>query len=234
MSGDRSRTAVLFDIGAVLLKLDFNGFFEEAKAIAPHADISRFRKEYFLIEKKTMTGEACPADYLEEVRQALSLSEELPYRRLLSAMWKGPAQDVVAVKRAIAQAGYTVGLFSNTSRIAIEVLHQECPEIFVGHTPESPIIYSFDVGAVKSQPDMYERVKLRGFEKVVYIDDNSLYVRIAAEQFGWHGIWLTPFIDRAEPIRAVHNAEELPSKNFKKADSVDELAAALRGFGIEF
>ena len=77
--------------------------------------------------------------------------------------------------------------------------------------------------------DYYSRTE---FENITFIDDNKKYIRKGRE-FGWNGIWFTPYIDSAEAIRQTEGTKEivLPVK-FRQADNIQELEQALNDFGI--
>src|SRR3989338_5208345 len=103
-----------------------------------------------------------------------------------SCCWPRQVEKVVALKRKIHDAGYSVGIFSNMTELALGILSARFPEVFETYDPASPKIYSFETGSTKSEDKMYERI--RGYGKVILIDDNAAYVARAVERFGWKGI----------------------------------------------
>ena len=57
-------------------------------------------------------------------------------------------------------------------------------------------------------------------------------MEVPARLRGWRGIWLTPWIDEEESLRAVHGAAAFErSGNLRRADSVEELIRHLADFG---
>jgi FMN phosphatase YigB (HAD superfamily) len=233
MKGKR-KTLVLFDVGAVLVKLDYKSFFEKA------AEIKGCAKEEFVqmynasnIEVDAMLGKISSEENLEKVARLISPSCPLPneqVKALLKLSWPGEIREVVDLKKRIFQAGYSIGLLSNMSPFALEAIGGKWPDIFKLYDNSMPAIYSFEVGSLKPQPEIYERAK--GFERVLFIDDKESYLRTGIEQFGWTGIHFTPYIDPSEAIRAQHNDTVKPKRNFYEASSAQNLENCLKSLGI--
>jgi FMN phosphatase YigB (HAD superfamily) len=233
MKGKR-KTLVLFDVGAVLVKLDYKSFFEKA------AEIKGCTKEEFVqmynasnIEVDAMLGKMSSEENLEKVARLVSPSCPMPneqVKALLELNWPGEIREVVDLKERIFQAGYSIGLLSNMSPFALETIGRKWPDIFKLYDNSMPAIYSFKVGSLKPQPKIYEQIK--GYDKVIFIDDKESYLRTGIEQFGWAGILFTPYIDPSEAIRAQHNDSSRPAHNFYVAASGKELEKRLQGCGI--
>ncbi|MBS3158252.1 hypothetical protein J4206_03115 [Candidatus Woesearchaeota archaeon] len=236
--GDRKKTLVLFDVGAVELELDYSRFYQEAAKISTRYknDPDAFKDAFVAsnLENRLMVRELTAAEYLMQLRNLILPGIELSDQGLMdinSCCWPRQVEKVVALKRKIHDAGYSVGIFSNMTELALGILSARFPEVFETYDPASPKIYSFETGSTKSEDKMYERI--RGYGKVILIDDNAAYVARAVERFGWKGILFTPYIDRAEAIRAKEHTGAMHSENLKMVNSEDGLAGALRAFGVD-
>lgn len=232
------KTLVLFDIGAVLLELDYDTFFREAAKLSLDGkSAEKFRAAYTAenLEPNFHTGKINRQDYLSRLEKLINPRKKLSEKKLTELVgmrYKGQIDPVVELKRRLHEAGYAVGLFSNTCEIDVEIVKKRHPEMMDVYEPSNPEIFSFRAGSAKPETPMYEQIRALGFSRVVYIDDKTSYLRTGIEQFGWKGILFTPFIDKAEAMRAVHADETRPSQNFRVANSVDELTEALRYFGV--
>lgn len=233
----KTQTLVLFDIGGVLLKLDYSSFYERGAEYSGKTP-TNFEEEYIKsgLEKGAINGTIKQEEYFERLQGLVSPTKLAPanLKDLISLFWTGQAEEVIETKRKVHKAGFSVGLFSNISDFGLEIIPKEYPEIF--ETYDGPKVYSFKIGAGKPSPKMYRAKEIQDFKKIIYIDDNESYVRTGVEQFNWQGIWFTPFIDKAESIR-VDDTKNLvaPTKsneNFKKANSIKGLEQALIDFGI--
>lgn len=232
---DKRSTLVLFDVGAVLVKLDYKSFFDKA------AKIRGCSREEFVqvyntsnIEVDSMIRKMSVEENLEKVANLVSPGNPLPaeqVKALIKLNWPGKIDDVVDLKSRIFKAGYSIGLLSNISLFALETISNQWPDIFELYDDSMPKIYSYSVGTMKPHPKMYEQIK--GYDKVILIDDKESYLRTGIEQFDWTGILFTPYIDHAEAIRAQHNDTTKPAKNFYVADSPKDLEGRLRKLGLK-
>lgn len=234
----KSETLVLFDVGGVLLKLNYLGLYRKGAKLTKTTP-TEFKERYInsRIEPRVLSGEISHSQYLQEFRILLR-NESLTEGQLAKIMrnaWGDEISETIELKKQIAESGYSVGLFSNMNKFAIDILSKEFPDMFETYNT-GPRIYSYWVGAIKPNPLMYQEVQGMGFKSVVYIDDNRGYVKTGVEKFGWNGILFTPHVDNAEAIRAIPIYSDKKTKkgsNFKIAKSVQELKEALNYFGIK-
>lgn len=229
-------TLVLFDVGGVLLKLDFNRFYKAAARLSGSMNTSEFKNKYVEsgIEFMAIKGEIKAADYLQMLREIISPKKEIPndeLRRIIGYCWKEQVDEAVSLKRRLHENGYSVGIFSNITDLALEIISSRYPEMFETYDESSPRIYSFQVGSMKPELPMYQSIK--GYDKVILIDDKESYLKTGIEKLGWNGILFTPFIDEAEAIRSIHHNKEKPANNFSTADSVKELELSLNELNIK-
>ncbi len=234
---DRRKTLVLFDVGAVLLHLTYDRFFEEAAKLSKDKTAGRIRGLYIgeRLEPRGNTGDLSTPDYLQRVREIINpaqqLSDEGLVQLLSKRFEKGPIQEMVALKKRLHEAGYSVGIFSNTRETDVNVWLQNYPEMVETYSALSPAIFSYAVGAEKPQQPMYQKVT--GFEKAIYIDDKRAYLKPGIE-LGWYGIWFTPCIDKEEmAATGAIDADLSRHQRFRIANSVDEVVAALNELGVK-
>lgn len=232
---DKRKTLILFDAGAVLLKLDYGSFFREASKIRGCTS-EEFAKLYnkSVIETDSLSGKLSDEETLEKTSKLISPYKPISIEEtvnLIKLNWPEEISDVVNLKKRVYEAGYSIGLFSNTSNFAIETISKQWPEIFETYDTSMPKIYSFQVGSVKPQVEMYQKIK--GYNRVIFIDDKESYLKTGIEKFGWVGIHFTPYIDNAESIRAQHNDTTKPEKDFYTADSIKALEKCLITLGIK-
>lgn len=232
----KRRTLVLFDVGGVLLKLDFGRFYEEASKLSESLSPRDFKNLYLSsnLEALFLSGKINTPDYLNKVSDIISPGKSIPQnelKRVVSYCWKEPVEEMIELKRRVYEAGYSIGIFSNISELAVEVISGIHSGIFETFKPSFPSIFSFQIGSMKPKPEMYQRIT--GYNKVILIDDKTSYLSTGIKKFGWFGILFTPFIDEAEAIRFVHNTTTKPLKNFRTADSVKAVIESLKYFGVE-
>jgi len=230
---NKNQQLVLFDVGAVLLELNYSGLYEAGARVTGETP-KQFEQRYTdsKIESKVLSGEISNRKYLKELRSLLNNTSltEGQLAKIVRNCWGNQINETVDLKKKIAESGYPVGVFSNINQFAIQILSKEFPEMF--NTYRGPKIYSYQIGATKKDNPMFEKVQKMGFDNVIYIDDNEPYIRKALE-FGWNGILFTPYIDPAEAIRQTESFDiSHSSTKFKQADNIKRLKQALKDFGI--
>lgn len=229
------KTLVLFDVGAVLLGLEYNRFYEEASKISKSQTAEQFKKNYISsnIEYEHLSGSINKSGYLKKLKILIDPKKHISdeeLKNIIGNCWSGQIDETVELKKKNYKAGYSIGIFSNISKLGVDMISSRYPEILETYDKSFPIIYSFEVGSVKPKTPMYKKIK--GYDKVILIDDKESYLKTGIEQFGWYGILFTPYIDKAEAIRAVHNDATQPLNNFRRADSISDLEKSLKYFGI--
>src|SRR3989338_6487802 len=221
------RKLVLFDIGAVQLRLNYGKFFHYAKSLSGRGAVE-LKKDYDKLETKYLAigGKNASNDFISGIKDVLHLRKDFPdekIKKLVSYMWECQINEVLKMKTKIRDSGCYVGNFSNISELGFEMLSKEYPEIFEG-CYHYPSIYSCRIGMTKNDTDLYKKIK--GFDSMILIDDNEVYIRKCSE-FGWKGILFTPFIDKSESIRSIHSSTT-ETGNFRVADSSEELEKYLK------
>lgn len=232
---DKRKTLVLFDIGAVLLRLDYGRFYTEASNLG-NMDSEEFKRRFIeaKLEEEILVGTGTTEGFLRKIHEILSPEKKIPLadiRKIVQYCWPGPVDGVVELKKKIYDSGYSVGLLSNISQLALDTIMEKCPEVIELYDPSFPKIYSFEVKSIKPNKLMYEQIK--GYDKVIFIDDKESYCRTGIEKFGWLAILFTPFIDTFETLRAIHTDTSRPDHDFYVADSVEQLKDCLKKLKVE-
>lgn len=88
---------------------------------------------------------------------------------------------IEAVVRRLTEQGCRVIFFSDTSEIHLEKVFRQLS--FTGLIAGG--VYSFEVGARKPQPQMYEAFERRFGKPVLYVDDRACNIAAARER-GWN------------------------------------------------
>jgi FMN phosphatase YigB (HAD superfamily) len=251
------KTLVLFDVGGVLLALNFRRFYERAAALGGTLTPEEFKSRYVesRLDFLACKGLVSRRGSVEMLRGIIGPGEPVSdgfIESLVESCWSGPIPVLVELKRRVHEAGYSVGILSNITELALAQISSAHPELFDTFDERSPRLYSCRLGAMKPEPEIYARVE--GYGKVIFIDDKELYVEVPARLLGWKGIWLTPWIDEAESLRAVHGGNTAGERDFhggrvsradrgsgvlrrsgnpRRADSVEELMRHLGDFGVD-
>ena len=175
---------VLFDIGGVLLKLYIPEFFKTLADRSPKAADGAAVRELFQksgVEDEYHDGKLSEESFLRKLKKLFVLTESIDkigeiYRDRLG----GPIAETIDLKKRLAESGITVGLLSNTSREDTLYLSEKYPEIY--ETFGGPKIFSFEVGASKPNPIIYEIVP--ECKDITFIEDTPRNLEIP-KQRGW-------------------------------------------------
>jgi FMN phosphatase YigB (HAD superfamily) len=94
--------------------------------------------------------------------------------------------DMIRLQAELRQNGYKTYIFSNTNDLAVEHISRNFPffQNFDGY------IYSYQVGAMKPQPKIYEAMEAMAGKRgadLIYIDDRAENIAAGAAR-GWHAI----------------------------------------------
>ena len=228
------KTLVLFDVGSVLASLDFDRFYATCQSLSKTEGFQK-RYESSPLDKYSMEGKLSENEFLEELKQLINPKDDISLNVVADAYklcCNTQINEIVQLKKNIADAGYSVGILSNMNSTIHKHLLKKYPEMLKTYDEKSPAIFSYHVGAIKPDNPIYESIK--NFDKVIFIDDKQMYLKKGIDEFGWFGILFTPFIDPLETIRQLHFDETIPDKNFKTANTTEELKNVLEMFGIVF
>ena len=227
------QTLILFDVGGVLAKLNFNAFYKKGAEIS-YTTIEDFRQKFVSskLMEKAAKGKISKKDYLNGLREILKRRDftEEQLKEVAGLYCGKKISKTVKLKEEIIIKGYAASIFSNTNQVDLEILKSKYPEIYSTSAGIEKIL-SFQIGDLKRHSAMYERVKeLGNFSKIIYIDDNYHYLENGVK-YGWQGIWLTPFIDSSEVIRDTKNTD-FSYGQIKVVNSIKGLISELKNFEV--
>ena len=227
---------ILWDVGGVLHRLNYGNFYQKASKLSGNRlSADEFKAEYTKhdLERQGLLGNISNDDYLKEIAKIIYPEGNYDINEIYNAvsLCFGPKIDeMIQIKRRLYQNAYTIGIFSNTTPLHAKIIRERYPEIYDTYDKSFPQIFSFNIHSIKPNPGMYEQI--RGYEKVIFIDDKESYLRTGIEQFGWYGILYTGAIDTTEAIRTTHTSSEIPTKNCLTAKNSQSCIKALSQYGI--
>ena len=195
---------IIFDLGKVLLNLDFNATIEEFRNLGFNGNVL----DHALVYKDPVfheleTGKITPAEFCNKVRKILNNPEinDLQIEDAWYAMIKDIPASRVEVLQKLAKT-YNVYLFSNTNQIHIERLHHqfradfgfEFPSLFVKD------FYSHEIHFSKPDVNSYLKViELSGVipGETLFVDDLEKNID-GAQNAGLKTFWLRECMEMAE------------------------------------
>jgi len=235
------KNLVLFDVGAVLLELNYAGlYWAGAKAAGKTAE--EFKNLSSNLEVGVLNGKVSFDEHQKRIRELLN-SPDMTRQELedfVKQAWGTEITPVVDLKeRTYFKADCPVNIFSNIDRFAFEYLSKTYPRMMQTFRPDAVPICSYSSKGTKPHSlNMYNEglksAETLGCDNVILIDDKESVLKVGIEQFGWYGIHFTPHIDANEGIRL----QSLPEKSFASnklfvANSVQDLEKGLGEFGIK-
>ncbi len=180
--------AIIFDLGKVLLDFDYT---IAARKIAARCTTSPAKVQTLLLDSSPPlaqyeSGQVTRRAFYETTRDAIDFQGSL-------AEFSGDFADIfseipgtIALHAELRRRGYPTYIFSNTNDLAIEHVRRNFPFFanFDGY------IYSYEVGALKPQPEMYlamEAMTGRRGADLIYLDDRAENIAAGAAR-GWRTI----------------------------------------------
>jgi len=181
---------VIFDLGGVIVPLDFAAGYKRLEAVCPYAAAEipeRIRSANIVVDFES--GRIAPPEFYRKLSDALQLQVSFDEFRDL---WCGifPPHSLIpeAWIARIRQQVDRVLLLSNTNAIHFEVIRERYPHL--GHFDE--YVLSYEVGSMKPHGSIYEAAIARAGcrpDECFFTDDVLPYVEgarkagIDAEQF---------------------------------------------------
>lgn len=135
---------VLFDIGGVLLKLQFSEFYQAAARASGRHSPEEFKEIYVTsrLEEKALRGQITAAEFYAGLRNIVGESSDVS--EIIMKMWDAPVEDMVHLKEEVYKSGVAVGLFSNIHTTALDILRPRHPDIFNVFNSDFPVILSHE------------------------------------------------------------------------------------------
>ena len=160
------KTLVLFDVGAVMLKLDYLDFYSKSASFTGETPKS-FSKKFAEsgIEKEVSTRRGYIPTFNAEFRKLLGEKgkglTDPQLMEIYSLAWPGQIDEVVRLKKRVFESGNAVGNFSNMGEISYNFLKQKFPKMFKKYDASFPDFYSFERGFMKDDDRMFDNDELR-------------------------------------------------------------------------
>lgn len=195
---------IIFDLGKVLLNLDFNASIVAFQNLGLKNDVLDSKQAYsdpafYELE----VGKVSPEEFCNRVRKVLNNQNATDSQ--IEDAWFAMIRDIPANRVKVVQElsqNYNVYLFSNTNKIHIERLHRafkaqhgiNFPSLFVKD------YYSHEIHERKPDLSSYQKViELSGVkpEESIFIDDLEKNI-IGAQQSGLKTFWLKEGMEMTE------------------------------------
>ncbi|TNF39629.1 MAG: HAD family phosphatase [Bacteroidetes bacterium] len=195
---------IIFDLGKVLLNLDFNASIAAFQQLGLKNDVLDNKQAYSdPVFYELEVGKVTPAEFCNRVRKVLNNSAATDSQ--IEDAWYSMILDIPANRVKVVQElskNYNVYLFSNTNQIHIDRLHRafkaehgiDFPSLFVKD------FYSHEINARKPDLISYQKViELSGInpEESIFIDDLEKNI-VGAQQSGLKTFWLKEGMELTE------------------------------------
>lgn len=187
---------IIFDLGKVLLNLDFNASIVAFQKLGLKTDVLDSKQVYSdPVFYELEVGKVTPEEFCNRVRKVIQNPDSTDLQ--IEDAWYSMILDIPASRVKVVQElskNYNVYLFSNTNKIHIECLHRafktehgiDFPSLFVKD------YYSHEIHERKPDLSSYQKViELAGInpEESIFIDDLEKNI-IGAQQSGLKTFWL--------------------------------------------
>jgi HAD superfamily hydrolase (TIGR01509 family) len=183
----KTSSVVVFDLGKVLVDFDYS---IAAKRIAAHSARPAAEIKSFIDQTPLLldyeAGRVTRLEFFERVRAATGFRGTIEeFGRFFADIFT-PIPPMIELHAELRRQKIPTCVFSNTNDLAIEHIRRSFPFFadFDG------CIFSYEVGALKPQPEIYEAVEKmsgrRGGE-IIYIDDRLENVEAGSTR-GWKTI----------------------------------------------
>jgi len=187
---------IIFDLGKVLLNLDFNASVVAFQKLGLKTDVLDNKQAYSdPVFYELEVGKVTPKEFCNRVRKVLNNPDATDLQ--IEDAWYSMILDVPANRVKVVQElskSYNVYLFSNTNQIHIERLHRafkaehgiDFPSLFVKD------YYSHEIHERKPDLSSYQKViELAGInpDESIFIDDLEKNI-FGAQQSGLKTFWL--------------------------------------------
>lgn len=184
---ESKQTAIVFDLGRVLLDFDYS---IAARRIAARSrmpiDVARFFVDQTPLLFRYELGLISTPEFFREIREVTGFNGTRDEFGDFFGDIFTPIQPMVDLHSALQMQGYPTYIFSNTNHLAIENIRKLYP--FFGDFDD--YILSYEHGAMKPDSKLYEVVEERSGCRaggVVYMDDRPENVAAGAAR-GWRAI----------------------------------------------
>jgi FMN phosphatase YigB (HAD superfamily) len=176
--------AIIFDLGRVLVDFDYS---VAAKKIAARSTKPPLDLHAFLGSSPVLvayeSGQLTRLQFFEAIRDTIGFQGSLQEFGGYFADIFTEMPGTIALHAELRRKGFKTYIFSNTNDLAIEHVRRNFPffQNFDGY------IFSYEVGGVKPQPEIYAAMEQRAGRRgadLVYIDDRAENIASGAAR-GW-------------------------------------------------
>jgi putative hydrolase of the HAD superfamily len=181
------KPAIIFDLGKVLVDFDYSIAARKIAACCtkPPENLHAFLgSSPLLVEYES--GRLTRGQFFAAVSEAVGFRDDIIEFGKFFAEIFSPIEPMIALHAELRRRSFPTYIFSNTNDLAIEHVRHDFPffKHFDGH------ILSYEVGAMKPQPEIYEEMEKmsgrRGAD-LIYIDDRLENVEAGSTR-GWRTI----------------------------------------------
>jgi len=181
------KPSIIFDLGKVLVDFDYS---IAARKITTHSSKVPEDLHLFLSSSPLLveyeSGRLTRKQFFDAVREAVGFHGDITGFGKFFAEIFSPIEPMIALHAELRRRGLPTYIFSNTNDLAVEHIRRDFP--FFGHF--DGYILSYEIGAMKPQPQIYEAMEKmsgrRGAE-IIYIDDRLENVKAGSAR-GWRAI----------------------------------------------
>ncbi len=229
-------TLIIFDVGGVLIKLDFNRAYDEVeKRSGIKKEIIRQQIAKSRIERLRNEGnEQAYFDGMRKILQDNNISEE-EINEIIHLALPEASQEMIELKRKLHDAGYAIGILSTLAPATKEYINKNWPEML--ESWDGPKQLSYETKILKPEPGAYSPFTKLGFDKIIFIDDKSAYLKHPVEKLGWIGINFIEYKDAKDPMLDVgkeHQDVEDIRGQLYVARTPKEVEIILKKMGLKF
>jgi putative hydrolase of the HAD superfamily len=181
------KPAIIFDLGKVLVDFDYS---IAARKIATRSTKQTPDLPHFLggslILARYESGLLTRQQFFSEIQQAIGFIGDIDEFSSNLADIFLPIEPMIKLHQELRQRGFQTYIFSNTNDIAIGHVRQEFSffKNFDGY------IFSYEVGAMKPEPKIYEAMEKMSAKRgvdLIYIDDRLENIEAGIAR-GWQAI----------------------------------------------
>ena len=178
---------IVFDLGKVLVDFDYTIAARKVAARSSKApkDLHTFLGGSPLLSEYE-SGRLTRREFFAAVRAAVGFQgDHIEFGKFFAEIFS-PIETMIVLHAELRRRGLRTYIFSNTNDLAIEHIRRDFPffKLFDGY------ILSYEVGAMKPQPEIYaalEKLSGRRGAEIIYIDDRLENVEAGGAR-GWRTI----------------------------------------------
>jgi glucose-1-phosphatase len=184
--------AIIFDLGRVLIDVDFTGLFKKYLNPGTGPDFSFTLEEVMHLDwfVANSTGKTSDGEFYKSLKEIYKMELSLDgFKKEWSSIFR-PVQGMEAFVKRTAEK-YPVGLLSDTDPIHWSYLLKNYPYLNMFKEP----ILSFEIGVMKPARECYERAAnsvSTPIENCLFIDDREINV-IGAQKAGMQAVQFSTY-----------------------------------------